>query len=470
MKHFLKVLKITFLFSALIVQTVLSQSFSEVRVGKSQRNFSSPAIEKEIQQMQQSIQDKELAWMFGNCFPNTLDRTVKFGKREGKNDTFVITGDIYAMWLRDCSAQVWPYLPFMREDKELQNLIQGVINRQVKCVLIDPYANAFNYGTEGSGWASDNTNMRPELHERKWEVDGLCYVIRLGYHYWKMTGDYSCFDNQWHKAMQTIVNTFKEQQRKNSKGPYRFTRKTNKASDTLFGDGYGNPVRPTGMICSMFRPSDDATTYAYLVPSNCFAVISLRQLAEMETAIRHDNAFAIECNTLANEVDHGIKRYAIVNHPTYGKIFAYEVDGYGNYLMMDDANVPSLLSLPYLGYLPATDKIYQNTRRFVWSLDNPYFYKGKAAEGIGGPHIGDNMIWPMSIIMRALTSNNEAEIADCLRMLKQTHSSTGFMHESFNKDKPEYYTRYWFAWSNTLFGELLIKIKEEHPTLQQRQY
>jgi len=470
MKKFLVKLKIAFLFSALIAQSVFSQNFTEVRVNKSKRNFNSPPIEAKILQMQRTIQDKELAWMFGNCFPNTLDRTVRFGKKDGKYDTFVITGDIHAMWLRDCSAQVWPYMPFIKEDKELQHLIQGVINRQVEYVLIDPYANAFNFGKEGSGWESDNTKMRPELHERKWEVDGLCYVIRLAYRYWKITGDNSCFDAQWHKAMLTIVSTFKEQQRKTSRGPYRFTRNTDKASDTQFGGGYGNPVRPTGMICSMFRPSDDATTYAYLVPSNCFAVVSLRQLAEMETAIRHDNAFAAECNDLASEVDQAIKKYAVVNHPVYGKIFAYEVDGYGNYLMMDDANVPSLLSLPYLGYLPANDKIYKNTRRFVWSLDNPYFYKGTAAEGIGGPHVGVDMIWPMSIIMRALTSDNEAEIADCLRMLKQTHASTGLMHESFHKDKPENYTRSWFAWANTLFGELLIKIQQGHPALLQRQY
>jgi Uncharacterized conserved protein len=455
---------------ALFLQNADAQNFPKVRVDRSDRGFISPAIDKKIDQMQQTIQDKELAWMFGNCFPNTLDRTVRFGTKDGKFDTFVITGDIFAMWLRDCSAQVWPYMPFMKEDKSLQNLIAGVINRQVECVLIDPYANAFNFGKEGSEWMSDNTTMRPELHERKWEVDGLCYVIRLGYNYWKLTGDKSCFDETWHKAMQTIVKTFKEQQRKTSQGPYKFTRKTDKASDTQFGDGYGNPIRPTGMICSTFRPSDDATTYGFLVPSNCFAVVSLRQLAEMETAIRGDKTFASECTALAGEVDAAIKKYAVVNHPKYGKILAFEVDGYGNSLMMDDANVPSLLSLPYLGYLPATDKLYQNTRKFVWSSDNPYFYKGSAGEGIGGPHVGPDMIWPMAIIMKALTSNDEKEIASCLKMLKHTHAGTGFMHETFNKNNPANFSRSWFAWANTLFGELLIKVEKEHPALLQQQY
>jgi uncharacterized protein len=470
MKNNHKLAVVLFLAGTFFLQNLQAQEFPKVRIDKAERGFSSTAVDQKIEQMQQTIKDKELAWMFGNCFPNTLDRTVRVGTKNGKPDTFVITGDIYAMWLRDCSAQVWPYMPYMKQDKSLQNLIAGVINRQVECVLIDPYANAFNFGKEGGEWMSDNTTMRPELHERKWEVDGLCYVIRLGYNYWKLTGDKSCFDPNWHKAMQTIVKTFKEQQRKTSQGPYKFTRRTEKASDTQFGDGYGNPVRPTGMICSTFRPSDDATTYGYLVPSNCFAVVSLRQLAEMETAIRADKTFADECSALASEVDAAIKKYAIVNHPKYGKIMAFEVDGYGNCLMMDDANVPSLLSLPYLGYMSAKDKTYQNTRKFVLSTDNPYYYKGTAGEGVGGPHVGVDMIWPMAITMRALTSSDEKEIAECLKMLKYTHAGTGFMHETFNKDNPAKFSRSWFAWANTLFGELLIKVEKEHPALLEKTY
>ncbi|MDR3653407.1 MAG: glycoside hydrolase family 125 protein [Paludibacter sp.] len=440
-------------------------SFPKVRIDEAKCNFVSPAIEREITQMQETIKDPELAWMFGNCFPNTLDRTVNFSMKDGKPNTFVITGDIYAMWLRDSSAQVWPYMPYMKQDPKLQQLIAGVINRQVESVLIDPYANAFNFGKEGGDFMSDNTKMRPELHERKWEVDGLCYVIRLGYHYWKLTGDNSCFDTQWLDAMKLIVKTFKEQQRKTSQGPYSFMRKTEKASDTQFGNGFGNPIRPTGMIYSAFRPSDDATTYGFLVPSNAFAVVSLRQLSEMVKGITHDVTFANECTALAGEVDSAIKKYAIVNNPKYGKIYAFEVDGYGNYLMMDDANVPSLLSLPYLGYVSENNPIYENTRKFALSEDNPYFYKGKAAEGIGGPHVGPDMIWPMAIIMRALTSKDPTEIAFCLKMLKNSQAGTGFMHETFNKNDPSNYTRSWFAWANTLFGELLIKVEREHPEL-----
>ena len=437
-----------------------AQSFPKVRVDADKRNFVSPAIEEKIKQMQSVIKDPELAWMFGNCFPNTLDRTVTFAQKDGKPNTFVITGDIYAMWLRDSSAQVWPYMPYMKQDPALQQLIAGVINRQTKSVLIDPYANAFNMNKEGGMWMSDKTQMRPELHERKWEVDGLCYVIRLGYHYWKLTNDASCFNNRWLDAMKLIVKTFKEQQRKTNQGPYSFMRQTERAIDTQFGNGYGNPVRPTGMICSAFRPSDDATIYGYLIPSNCFAIVSLRQLSEMVKSIKQDEAFSAECAALATEVDGAIKKYAIVNHPKYGKIYAFEVDGYGNYLMMDDANVPSLLSLPYLGYGSANDPVYKNTRKFVWSNDNPYFYSGKAGEGIGGPHVGVDMIWPMSIIMKALTSNDPVEINACVQTLKRTHAHTGFMHETFHKDDPANFTRSWFAWANTLFGELLIKTEK----------
>ena len=449
----------------LIGNQLFSQSFPLVRVAVEKRSFISPAIEAKITAMQHNIKDTELAWLFGNCFPNTLDRTVNFSTTSGKPDTFVITGDIFAMWLRDSSAQVWPYLPFMKQDKKLQQLIVGVINRQIKSVLIDPYANAFNREKEGSEWQTDNTNMRPELHERKWEVDGLCYVIRLSYEYWKMTADTSCFDADWQKAMKLIVKTFREQQRKTENGPYRFMRKTEKASDTQFGNGYGNPMRPTSMICSMFRPSDDATTYPFLIPSNCFAVVSMRQLAEIEKTVTQDITFSTECSALAAEVNTAIQKYGIVNHPKYGKIYAYEVDGFGNYLMMDDANVPSLLSLPYLNYLNSEDSIYQNTRKFVWSEDNPYFYKGSYAEGIGGPHIGANMVWPIAIITKALTSTNKKELAECIQILKTSHAGTGFMHESFNKNNPADFTRPWFAWANTLFGELIIKVYKEYPEL-----
>jgi len=370
------------------------------------------------------------------------------------------------MWLRDSCAQVWPYLSFMEADKNLQRLVAGLVNKQSECINIDPYANAFyNDPARVGEWASDHTDMQPGIHERKWEIDSLCYPIRLAYGYWKTTGDTAPFDAGWIAAQRNILKTFREQQRKNDLGPYRFERTTARGTDTLQVDGYGYPVNPVGLICSSFRPSDDATMFSFLIPSNLFAVVSLRQSAEMLANIVNERALAAEMLSLADEVKKAVDKYGIVDHPMHGRVYAYEVDGFGSYMMMDDANVPSLLSLPYLGALDANDPIYQRTRAYVLSANNPFFFKGTAAEGVGGPHIGRDMIWPMAITMRGLTATTDSEIKTCIDLLRTTHGETGFMHESFHKDDPKTFTRSWFAWANTLFGEFLWKTYKEKPYL-----
>ena len=433
------------------------------RPAPEQRLFASESIEKKIKEVKALLRDAPyLAWMFENCFPNTLDTTIHYSTTEdGDDDTFVYTGDIHAMWLRDSGAQVWPYVPFAKTDDKLRKMVRGTILRQLKCICIDPYANAFNFGPTGSEWESDYTTMTPYLHERKYEIDSLCYPIRLAYYYWKVTGDTSIFGDLWMEAVSKILKTFREQQRKGDKGPYRFMRNTNRQYDTVCNDGYGNPVKPVGLISSVFRPSDDATVFLFLVPSNFFAVSSLRKIAEVLTTVNHNATFASDFTLLADEVENALKQYAICHHPKYGDIYAYEVDGFGNQLLSDDANVPSLLAMPYLGDVDINDPIYQNTRRFVWSEDNPYFFRGRAGEGIGGPHIGYDMVWPMSIMMRAFTSQDDKEIATCLQMLVDTDNGTGFIHESFHKDDAAQFTRSWFAWQNTLFGELVLKLIDD---------
>ena len=445
-----------------------SHDFDSRRPPPGERNFRSEAVEEAIRVVSAEIDDPELAWLFRNCFPNTLDTTVDFGTLEGDPDTFVITGDIEAMWLRDSTAQVWPYLPLTPRDRPLRELIQGVINRQTRCILIDPYANAFNREPGESLWAGDLTEMKPELHERKWEIDSLCYPIRLAHAYWKTTGDTSPFGLRWVEAMELAVKTFREQQRKDGPGPYKFQRVTGWQTDTVAGAGYGNPIRPAGLIVSIFRPSDDATIFPFLIPSNHFAVVSLRQLAEMMETLHEKGFFAGECRALALEVEQALDGFALMEHPVHGRVWAYEVDGFGNRHHMDDANIPSLLSLPYLGACEPSDPDYIRTRAFVLSTDNPYFFQGLAGEGVGGPHVGLEMIWPLSITMRALTSRSDEEIAWCLRTLKTTHGGTGFMHESFHQDDPERFTRAWFAWANTLFGELILKVHRERPHLLRR--
>lgn len=432
------------------------------RPPKEERLFHSEAVEKEIGRIKNQLKNEKLAWMFENCFPNTIDTTVHFRTGEdGKNDTFVYTGDIHAMWLRDSGAQVWPYVKLANEDSALKAMIEGVIRRQMKCIILDPYANAFNDGPTGGEWMNDLTDMKPEIHERKWEIDSLCYPIRLAYEYWKVSGDASVFDEEWLGAIDLILATFKDQQRYDGVGNYRFQRRTERALDTLSNDGYGAPVKPCGLIASSFRPSDDATTLQFLVPSNFFAVSSLRKAAEILETVNKDAARSKECKSLADEVESALKKHAVVKHPEFGEVYAFEVDGFGNHLLMDDSNAPSLLSLPYLCDIDAHDPIYQNTRKLVWSESNPYFFKGSAGEGIGGPHIGYDMVWPMSIMMKAFTSTDDAETADCIRMLLATDAGTGFMHESFHKDDPNHFTRPWFAWQNTLFGELILKLINE---------
>lgn len=440
--------------------------FPTVRKSPSERNFTSPAIEKAIDTFKKKVKNKELGWLFENCFPNTLDTTVHYSVQNGRPDTYVITGDIDAMWLRDSSAQVYPYLDFMSQDKLLQLLIAGVINKQATFILKDPYANAFhNDDAKYTRWVSDHTDMKPGVHERKYELDSLCYPIRLAYGYWKKSKDNSPFDEQWKKSIEAILRVCKEQQRKDGNGPYTFRRTSEWAIDAVPMGGVGYKVNPVGLICSTFRPSDDATVFPFLVPSNFFAVASLAQASEMVRKISGDSRLADELMALSNEVRKALQEYAVVNHPKYGKIYAFEVDGFGSAYLSDDANVPNLLALPYLGGTDRNDPIYENTRKFVWSEGNSFFFKGTAAEGIGGHHIGVDMIWPMSIIMKALTSNNDQEIQQCIQTLQKTHAGTGFMHESFHKDDPKKFTRSWFAWANTLFGELLWKTFNEKPHL-----
>jgi meiotically up-regulated gene 157 (Mug157) protein len=441
-------------------------AFPIVRMPAAKRHFRSKAVDAAIKKFSSKVSHQELSWLFENCFPNTLDTTVYYSEKAGRPDTYVITGDIDAMWLRDSSAQVWPYLQFVNEDVPLKNLVKGLIYHQTACILKDPYANAF-YGDENKvgEWKTDSTTMLPGVHERKWEIDSLCYPIRLAYNYYQKTRDSSPFDENWKKGIQTTLKVFKEQQRKTNPGPYKFQRQTYHPTDTQPMHGLGFPINPVGLICSAFRPSDDATVFPFLIPSNFFAVLSLKQAAELIKIKFNDSALENELLSLAAEVEKAIQKYGIVNHPKYGKIYAFEVDGFGSSYLMDDANVPSLLSLPYLNVLSAEDEIYKNTRRFVLSTDNPYYFKGKAAEGIGGPHVGQDMIWPMSITMRALTSTDNEEIRWCIETLRKTHAGTGFMHESFHKDDPTNFSRKWFAWSNTLFGELLWKTFNKNPAL-----
>ena len=446
-----------------------AQGFASKRPAPADRKFTSPAIEAEIARVKARIADPELAWMFENCYPNTLDTTVETGTIDGKPDTFIITGDITAMWLRDSSAQVQPYVHLAGRDPRLKRLFQGLIQRQARCILIDPYANAFMKDPSAKSnldWSQkDKTDMKPGVAERKWEIDSLCYPMRLAHSYWTRTRDKAPFDETWSRAAKLSVETFRVQQRKHGPGPYHFQREAFNPTDSLMLGGYGRPTRKIGLIHSMFRPSDDACLYPFLIPSNLFAVSVLRKVAEIHREARGDAAAAADAEALASEVEGVLKQHALIPDGQGGQVWAYEIDGFGNWIFMDDANVPSLSGLAIIDAARRDDPLFRRTAALAWSDRNPYFFSGKAAEGIGGPHVGLGMIWPMSIITHAMNAEDDATIRQCLHWLKTTHAGTGFMHESFDKDDPAKFTRPWFAWANALFGQLIVELADRKPAL-----
>lgn len=399
----------------------------------------------------------EIKKLFNNTFVNTWTTTIQISE----DDAFVITGDIPAMWLRDSSAQVKNYLPLAADCEEIRAVIVKVIARQMHSILMDPYANAFNFEGNGHGHVDDITDMNPWVWERKYEIDSLCYAVRLAYQYYKLTGDKSIFNDEFRKAMELILDTWKTEQNHDN-SPYRFTRHNCPYSDTIHNDGKGNPVAYTGMTWSGFRPSDDACTYGYLVPANMFAVVVLREMAEMVTDGFGDTALADRALALSKEIDDGIRKYAIVETEDFGKVYAYEVDGQGNVLFMDDANVPSLISAPYLGYCGIDDEIYQNTRKMLLSKANPFYFEGTAAKGIGSPHTPENYIWHIALAMQGLTTNDSAEKKMLLDFIMTTHADEWHMHEGFNVDNPKEFSRVWFAWANTIVSEFIIDCIENN--------
>ncbi|MNK55803.1 hypothetical protein D3C87_748230 [compost metagenome] len=417
-------------------------------------------IQEVLQEAEEQLKHRpKLLQLFKNCFPNTLETTTKL---MDDGTTFVITGDIPACWLRDSVEQVIHYIPFAKNDPDLQRIIGGLIKRHIKYILIDPYANAFNELANDWHWSkADITDMSPWVWERKFELDSLCFPVRLAYKYWKETELTDMFDLEFRQAMQTIYDLFKTEQRHFELSPYRFTRSNGIPEDSIRNQGMGMPVNYTGMVWSGFRSSDDACDFHYNIPANMFAVVTLRQMQEFAEWVYRDLAFLEELKQLEADIDHGIKLYGIYRHPKFGPIYAYETDGFGNYCLMDDAGTPGLMSIPYLGYVPADDEIYQNTRRFALSKENPFYFEGKKAKGIGSPHTPKEYIWHMALSMQGLTAINREEKLEMIALLEATDADTGFMHEGFHADDPAVFTRKWFAWSNSLFSQLVYTAMKE---------
>jgi len=428
------------------------------------RAFYSRNLDQYLDEIAPKIPDQNLRNLFINTFSNTLDTTSYYTEADNEPLSYIITGDIEAMWLRDSTAQIWHYLPLMKHAPEIRSLVAGLIRRQTQCILKDPYANAFYDENKLGMHAIDLTEMKPGVHERKWELDSFCYHLRLCVAYWNLTADRTPFNQVWKESLGLILQTMRVQQRISEHGPYFFDRATENPIDTLSNGGYGPSYVPTGMIASSFRPSDDACELPFNIPANLFARKVLNEIQRVLIELNLDD-FGEQIDCLVSDISEGLAGFATVDHESFGTIYAYEVDGLGNSVLMDDANAPSLLSLPYFNAVDPSSLVYQATRSFVLSSGNPYFYRGILGSGIGSPHTGKKRIWPTSLIFQALTSQDEAEIRDCLLLLIKSSAGTGLLHESFDVDNPNEYSRSWFAWCNSLFGVLIHHLLTERPSL-----
>ncbi|KAF7596733.1 hypothetical protein BBP40_000161 [Aspergillus hancockii] len=461
------------------------------------RTFSSPAVEKVVEDVTSRIKDKDLAQLFRNAFPNTLDTTIRWHsdgasqkspqkvKKDGSQwmgpQTFVVTGDINAEWLRDSTNQLSGYQVLAKKDKKLHTLILGAINTQAEFVIQSPYCNAFQ-PPPPSGIQPTNNGQDDKVHpayepsvvfECKYELDSLAHFLALGTEFYESTGSVEFLTDRWYLALDTLLKVLDAQSQPTFddkdqyvKNQYTFQRTTTLGTETLNLAGVGNPLnRGTGLIRSAFRPSDDAAILGFFIPPNAMMAVQLKKTAEVLRKTGEKSDLAQQLQQRGEDLDKAVREHGIVNHAKYGDVFAFEVDGYGSRILMDDANVPSLLSLPYLGYIDQKDIVYQNTRKMILDKNgNPYYLTGSAFHGIGGPHIGLENAWPMALLIQAMTSDSDAEITECINLVRNS-SLLGLVHESINVNNIKQYTRPWFAWANSVFAQTILKVAKERPHL-----
>ncbi|KAK4985379.1 hypothetical protein LTR50_005995 [Elasticomyces elasticus] len=465
------------------------------------RTFESDLVEKIIDDLTAKMEDKDLARMFENAFPNTLDTTVRWhvdGSAKNKNkqyyayatkdegkwegaQSFIVTGDINAEWLRDSTNQLAQYQKLAKKDKRIEKLILGAINTQAEYVIESPYCNAFQpppLSRLSPSMNGQDDNVHPiyepaRVFECKYELDSLAHFLSLTNQFHNNTGSTAFLTPRWYLALNTLLAVLDEQAKPTfnqktgafERNAYTFQRGTNTGTETLSLAGHGNPLNAdTGLIRSAFRPSDDATTLGFLIPANAMMAVELKRSAAM-LARAGRAKLAEDLLARGAAIERGVWEHGVVNHQKYGPVFAFEVDGYGSAILMDDANVPSLLALPLLGFLSSREMTYRNTRRMILDkAGNPYFLTGRAFEGIGGPHIGLQNAWPMSLLVQAMTSDDDEEIRMLIRRVKEA-SLLGLVHESVNVDRVRDYTRSWFAWANSVFAQTILDLAARKPHL-----
>lgn len=459
------------------------------------RTFESPLVEKVIKDLNERIVDPDLARLFENAFPNTLDTTVRwhvdgtekprFSKRKWSSDawkgpqSFIVTGDINAEWLRDSTNQLQQYQGLAKKDKAIHNLILGAINTQAEYVIESPYCNAFQPPAPSGldpTYQGDGDVVHPLyepsfVFECKYELDSLAHFLSLANQFYNHTNSMAFLTSRWIQALETVLDvlsaqskpTFDPESGSYIRNEYSFQRRTDSSTETLGLSGIGNPLNGgTGLVRSAFRPSDDATILGYLIPSNAMMSVELQRTANMLQKAGKKK-LAATVREWGNKIEKGVWEHGVVDHKRYGKVFAFEVDGFGSHILMDDANLPSLLALPLLGFTSTDNEIYKNTRKMILEKSgNPYFLNGSDFRGIGGPHIGLQHAWPMAVLVQAMTSDDEKEIGTCLGLVKNA-SRNGLIHESVNVDYVTDYTRPWFAWANSVFAQTVLDIARRKP-------
>ena len=464
------------------------------------RTFESELVEKTIRDLNSSMIDKDLARIFENAFPNTLDTTVRWHvdgteKRDKKAhlfssggdeawqgaQSFIVTGDINAEWLRDSTNQLAQYQRLAKHDKRIEALILGAINTQAEYVIESPYCNAFQPPPPSKIRPSDNGQgdyVHPafepaRVFECKYELDSLAHFLSLANQFHKNTASTAFLTPRWYLALDYLLKVLDEQSKSTfdpqsgtfQRQNYRFQRQTTTGTETLNLGGNGNPLNyGSGLVRSAFRPSDDSTILGFFIPANAMIAVELKRTSEILSQAG-SATLAKELRTRGETIEKGVWTHGVINHSKWGPVFAFEVDGYGSSIIMDDANLPSLLSLPLLGFLGRDERTYQNTRKMILSKEgNPYYLTGRALSGIGGPHIGFQNAWPMSLLVQAMASDDDEEISKLLKWVKEA-SPLGLIHESVNVDRVRDYTRSWFAWANSVFAQTILDIAERKPHL-----
>ncbi|KAH8827769.1 Six-hairpin glycosidase-like protein [Flagelloscypha sp. PMI_526] len=447
----------------------------EMRPPAECRTFSSVAVEEVIANMTSRLKDPDLARLFENTFPNTLDTTVKYFNKD-QNLAFIITGDITAQWLRDTANQFAHYLPLLSLDQELAALVKAVINNEARYVAEYPYCGSFQPPPESglspshNDWA-DGVTVNPPVNnqtvfECKYELDSLCGFLKLSRGYYNRTQDASFINDNWKSAIDQVFRVINEQSQAsfdenwNWVSYYNWTGGNGALSPRVPNGGNGEPKGKNGLVGTHHRPSDDISTYAFLTPANAMLSVELDHLASMLDAVGQLSNISTQAKEWSERISKAVWDTTLVDN-----VFAYETNGLGSRYVMDDANVPSLLSLPYLGFLKKDHPAYLATKKVVLSRQNPYYAEGASWKGVGGPHVDPWHPWPMASISAIFGSDDDEEILDLLYRVANNTGGLGLIHEAVSIYNSSVWTRPWFAWANSYFAEMLLDLADRKPAL-----